>query len=676
MNGETAVEVTNNTFVMPAGDVTITATFKESIVNYNLTWSVTPAEGGTVEIKAGETVLTTSPAQVAAGTHITITPSPAQGYEVESVKVNGTPLLTIDDDETGGEFGAPALKDFPGGISAGFGTYGFDMAEDAEVVVTFKKTEYTITVTEPQNGTVEPSATTANMGDEITLTITPATGYEIDEVTVMAGEDEVELDSDYKFTMPASDVTVTVTFKAITYELEGVAFTAERHWATYYNEPTPYGMVLIECGSMKEGPAQRDSLWGIDSTARGVSVDAFWMDENEVTNSKYKQFVYWVRDSIIRERLADPAYGGNEEFKIEEDKDGNPITPRLNWNRNIPWKNPSEDEERAIESVYRINPITGVKELDPKQMNYRYEVYNLTEAAKRRNRFDPTTRDYNTDHAVPTTNPTISKDTAFVDDDGRIIRQTITRTLQSEYDFVNTYIVNIFPDTTCWINDFENSYNEPYVRLYFANGNYNNHPVVGVSWEQANAFCHWRTEFLKKSLGKEGVYIEPFRLPTEAEWEFAARAGQNKNKYPWDGDLPLTVDEGCFYANFKPDEGNYVKDGYIISSPVGTYEPNDYGLYDMAGNVSEWTSTAYTESIDRMTDDINPEYRYYVAQEDPYKMSRKIVRGGSWKDVVHNLRSDLRMWEYQNEQRSYIGFRCVRSKVGIVKGKRKNCCKD
>ena len=77
-----------------------------------------------------------------------------------------------------------------------------------------------------------------------------------------------------------------------------------------------------------------------------------------------------------------------------------------------------------------------------------------------------------------------------------------------------------------------------------------------------------------------------------------------------------------------------------------------------------------------MTDDINPEYRYYVAQEDPYKMSRKIVRGGSWKDVVHNIRADLRMWEYQNEQRSYIGFRCVRSKVGIVKGKRKNCCKD
>ena len=446
--------------------------------------------------------------------------------------------------------------------------------------------------------------------------------------------------------------------------------------AVTFNEPTPYGMVLIDCGSMKEGPAMRDSLWGIDSTARGVSVDAFWMDENEVTNSKYKQFVYWVRDSIIRERLADPAYGGNEEFKIEEDKDGNPIKPHLNWNRNIPWKNPSEDEERAIESVYRTNPITGKKELDPRQMNYRYEVYDLTDAAKRRNRFDPTTRDYNTDHEVPTTNPTISKDTAFVDDDGRIIRQTITRPLQSEYDFVNTYIVNIFPDTTCWINDFENSYNEPYVRMYFANGNFNSHPVVGVSWEQANAFCHWRTEFLKKSLGKEGVYIEPFRLPTEAEWEFAARAGKNENIYPWDGNIPLTEDEGCFYANFKPNEGNYVRDGSIITSPVGTYEPNDNGLFDMAGNVSEWTSTSYTESIDRMTNDLNPEYRYNVAKEDPYKMSRKIVRGGSWKDVAHNIRSDIRMWEYQNEQRSYIGFRCVRTKVGYVKSKRKNNCCD
>ncbi|MDE7236826.1 MAG: formylglycine-generating enzyme family protein, partial [Paramuribaculum sp.] len=88
--------------------------------------------------------------------------------------------------------------------------------------------------------------------------------------------------------------------------------------ATSWTEPTPYGMVLVDRGSIKAGPQEADSLWGLEPDARGISVDAFWMDETEITNSKYKQFVFWVRDSIIRERLADPAYGGNEDFKIEE----------------------------------------------------------------------------------------------------------------------------------------------------------------------------------------------------------------------------------------------------------------------------------------------------------------------------------------------------------------------
>ena len=440
---------------------------------------------------------------------------------------------------------------------------------------------------------------------------------------------------------------------------------------TSWQEPTPYGMVLVDRGSMKVGPAEADSLWGIEAEARGISVDGFWMDETEITNSKYKQFLFWVRDSIIREHLADPAYGGNEAFKIEEDREGNPITPRLNWSRPIPWKNANEDEQRAIESVYRTNVITGVRELDPEQMNYRYETYNLTEAAKRKHRLNAERRDYNTDHEVDYTMPVISKDTAYIDDEGKIVRQTISRALTGDFDFVNTYIVNVYPDTTCWVNDFENAYNEPYVRMYFSNAGYNDYPVVGVSWEQANAFCAWRTEFLKRSLGKQAVYVEPYRLPTEAEWEYAARAGVDKNKFPWEGDLPLTESDGCFYANFKPMEGNYVKDGNIITSRVGTYSPNEFGLYDMAGNVSEWTSTAYTESINKLTSDLNPEYRYNAAKEDPYKMTRKIVRGGSWKDVAHNIRGDIRMWEYQNEQRSFIGFRCVRSHVGFNRAKKR-----
>jgi Uncharacterized conserved protein len=444
-------------------------------------------------------------------------------------------------------------------------------------------------------------------------------------------------------------------------EVTGVGGTA---WA----EPTPYGMVLVNRGAYKMGPAEKDSLWGLVQDPKGVSVESFWMDETEITNAKYKQFVLWVRDSIIRERLADPAFGGNEIFKIEEDKEGNPVKPRLNWNKPIPWRNPSEEEALAIQSVFRTNPITGEKELDATQMNYRFEVYDHTEAAKRKHRLDVKRRDLNTDHAPDYTPVMISKDTAYIDDEGNIVSQTITRELSSEFDFLHTYIINIYPDTTVWVNDFENAYNEPYVRLYFSHPGYNDYPVVGVSWEQANAFCEWRTRYLRGALTR-GVIVEPYRLPTEAEWEFAARAGKSENKYPWAGDVPM-AEKGCFYANFKPMDGNYIKDGHLITAKVGSYSPNEFGLYDMAGNVSEWTSTAYTEAVSELTSDMNPEYRYNAAMEDPYKMKRKIVRGGSWKDVSSFVRSDIRMWEYQNEQRSYIGFRCVRTQIGFAKGRK------
>ncbi len=441
-----------------------------------------------------------------------------------------------------------------------------------------------------------------------------------------------------------------------------------------FAEPTPYGMVLVDRGMIAMGPAADDSVAGIRKNARGVSIDSFWMDETEITNSEYKQFVFWVRDSIIRERLADPAYGGNEDFKIEEDREGNPIKPYLNWNKPIPWRKANEDEMRAIESVYRTNPITGRRELDPTQMNYRYEIYNHSEAAKRRNRTDASMREYNTDLPVSDELPVISKDTAYFTEEGAIVRETVTRPLTGDYDFLNTYIVNVYPDTTAWINDFDNAYNEPYTRMYFSHAGYNEYPVVGVSWEQANAFANWRTEYLRRALGREGVYVEPFRLPTEAEWEYAARAGNSESAFPWEETLPMD-ERGCFYANFKPREGDFVRDGHVITSQVGTFKPNDFGLYDMAGNVSEWTSTAYTESIDKMTSDLNPEYRYDAAKEDPYKMKRKIVRGGSWKDAAQNIRSDLRTWEYQNEQRSYIGFRCVRSQIGFARGTQKKAKK-
>jgi formylglycine-generating enzyme required for sulfatase activity len=418
-------------------------------------------------------------------------------------------------------------------------------------------------------------------------------------------------------------------------ELTGVSGVAWR-------DPSPHGMVSVPQGYIYMGPNETDSLWGIATPHKPISVDAFWMDETEITNSEYKQFVFWVRDSIIRERLADPAYGGNDLFKVTEDRYGDPVEPYLDWSKAIPWKRPDEDEERAIRSVFMKHPVTKLTMLDAAQMNYKYEWFDQTQAAMRRNRLDPYERTLNTDIPVnPNAIVMISKDTAFVNEEGLIVRETVTRPLSSLFDFLNTYIVNIYPDTTCWVNDFNNAYNEPYMRMYFAHPGYSEYPVVGVSWEQASAFCEWRTLFYEKGMGKGGRKIEPYRLPTEAEWEYAARAGKNENKYPWDGDGTLAA-KGCFYANFKPDRGNYVKDGNLITARVASFTPNDFGLYDMAGNVSEWTSTAFTESGVLAMDDINPEQRYNAAKEDPYRMKKKVVRGGSWKDVSTMIRSDMR----------------------------------
>ncbi|MCR4768991.1 MAG: SUMF1/EgtB/PvdO family nonheme iron enzyme [Bacteroidaceae bacterium] len=428
------------------------------------------------------------------------------------------------------------------------------------------------------------------------------------------------------------------------------------------SEPTPYGMVLVKRGSLKIGTDKIDSLWGKKVPEREISVDAFWMDETEVTNSKYRQFVTWVRDSILRERLADAGY---EEYRIEEDKNGDPVTPHLNWAKALPWRNPDEDQAAILESVYKYHPFDGTKMLDASQMNYKYETFDYAMAAQRKYRLNPAERNLNTDITVnPNEVVMISKDTAYVDDEGLIHHETITRPLSSMWDFVNTYIVNVYPDTTCWVNDFQNAENELYMRLYFSHPNYNEYPVVGVNWEQANAFCNWRTDYLMRGLGGSAKFVQRYRLPTEAEWEFAAR-GKDGNELPWEQD-GVSSEKGCYYANFKPDRGNYTKDGNLITSKVGIYSANSNGLYDMAGNVAEWTSTVYTEAGILSMSDMNPTLKYNAAIEDAYALKKKSVRGGSWKDPESFIKSAWRSSEYQNVGRSFVGFRCVRTQVGTA----------
>ena len=442
-----------------------------------------------------------------------------------------------------------------------------------------------------------------------------------------------------------------------------------------FSEPAPYGMILVKRGHLRMGIENQDSLWGKQTPIRDISVDGFWMDDTEITNSEYKQFVNYVRDSILRERLADPNYGGDESYKIEEDKNGDPVPPHLNWKKSLPRK-PNEDELRAIESLYVTNPVTGEKMLDASQMNYRYEVYDYTTAALRRNRVNPEERNLDTDKwndqkqgGIYDEKVFISKDTAYIDDEGKIHRETINREYTGPWDFLNTYIINIYPDTTCWVNDFPNADNEVYMRNYFSNPAYNDYPVVGVTWEQANAFCAWRTEYLLKGLGPAARYVQRYRLPTEAEWEYAAR-GKDGNEFPWESE-DVATGKGCFFANFKPDDGNYTKDGNLITSKVGIYSANSNGLFDMAGNVAEWTSTIFTEAgVDAMND-VNPQLKYNAAKEDPYRLKKKSVRGGSWKDPESYIRSAWRSSEFQNQPRSYIGFRCVRSLANTTSEKAK-----
>ncbi|GAP72493.1 gliding motility-associated protein GldK [Candidatus Symbiothrix dinenymphae] len=431
-------------------------------------------------------------------------------------------------------------------------------------------------------------------------------------------------------------------------------------------EPAPRGMVLIKRGSMQIGNAEDDPLWGNLATARNVSMENFWMDETEITNAQYRQFVYWVRDSVLRKRLADPAYGANELFQITEDKDGNPYaTPIINWKRPIPTeRRATEDELKALQSIYAINPITGEMALDANQMIYRYETFDTKKAAVLRSHWDVAWRNSNTDN-VSDEPVMISKDTAYINEEGMIVRETITRQASSFYDFVNTYILNIYPNEACWVKDFYDSYNDPYMRQYFTTPGYDDYPVIGVSWDQAQAFCAWRTEQLKRSLSGavRNNAFEPFRLPTEAEFEYAARSGKTANTTAWQQKKAKKGKDGkdCALGNFKPGEGDYTDDGFLITAKVASFPPNEFGLYDMAGNVAEWTSTSYVESGVHDVNDMNPEYTYTSVRDDPDEMKRKVVRGGSWKDVSHFIRPDVRAFDVQTKQRSYIGFRCVRS---------------
>jgi len=419
----------------------------------------------------------------------------------------------------------------------------------------------------------------------------------------------------------------------------------------------PYGMTLVEGGSYIMGKSDEDVAQLQNAPARSVTVPSFYMDETEITNSEYKQFVYWVKDSVTLALLARKA----EELELGEDnqdgigeyafKDADTADlsefqkymrqnyydisedsyagRALNWDNSIQWATqdyPDQAYAEVMDSMY-LPPqfwYDGEMKLDVSKLVYQFTWFDAEGAARESQR----TR------------------TQFID-----------RT-----PFIKKEEIQIYPDTTVWIKDFVYSYNEPMHNDYFSHPAYQDYPVVGVSWKQAVAFCNWRTHYKNSyQRSKNKPLVNKFRLPSEAEWEYAARGGIPSGVYPWGGPYLLN-DRGCFLANFKPLRGDYAADQAVYTVEAKSYLPNDYNLFNMAGNVAEWTSSSYDSNAYEYVSSLSPNMS--IEEE-----SRKVVRGGSWKDVAYYLRVSSRDFEYKDTARSFIGFRTVQDYLGTAKVK-------
>jgi sulfatase modifying factor 1 len=279
------------------------------------------------------------------------------------------------------------------------------------------------------------------------------------------------------------------------------------------------------------------------------------------------------------------------------------------------------------------------------------------------------------------------------------------------------------PDTTVWVGKL--AFNDPYVDHYLRYPGFRYFPVVGISWTQASNYAVWRTHAVNIQLAKKagaeyaetdgriplesGIVIPSYRLPTEAEWEYAAQAmigtqwleemQTHQRVYPWDGHAvrnPYGKQMGFMLANFKRGRGDYagiagrLNDGALITSYIYEFPPNDYGLYNMAGNVSEWVQDVYRPLSFQDVDDLNPIRRDGFLDDargynnnvikDPATGEwternaesftslitdrARVYKGGSWKDVAYWMSPGTRRFLDQDSATATIGFRCAMIRAG------------
>ena len=410
----------------------------------------------------------------------------------------------------------------------------------------------------------------------------------------------------------------------------------------------PYGMELIPRGSFIMGKSEEDQAKLLNAPTKTVTVRSFYMDDTEITNSEYRQFVEWVKDSIVRTKLAiladelgiGPEEGGIGDYAFKDaDTTRSSVYDKymldnysgmgetgyegraLSKDEELVWNTsdyPDEYYTEIMDSIYlsEEESYNGQRTIDVKKLKFKYNWMDIEAAAR-----------------------------------------ASTKGNKSRKEFIRTEEVEIYPDTTVWIRDFSYSYNEPMHNDYFWHDAYSEYPVVGITWQQAKAFCNWRTKYKNddnKSRGKQ--FVNQFRLPTEAEWEYAARGGIEGGTYPWGGPYVIS-DTGCFMANFKPQRGDYAADAALYTVEAKSYEPNDFNMYNMAGNVSEWTNSSYDPSAYDYVSTMNP-------NGGDQSNTRKVIRGGSWKDVAYFLQVSTRDYEYADSARSYIGFRTVQDYMG------------
>ncbi len=461
----------------------------------------------------------------------------------------------------------------------------------------------------------------------------------------------------------------------------------------YYPE-IPLGMVYIPSGSYIMGQNDQDVPFMHQTVAKTVSVQAFYMDQTEITNNEYRQFVYWVRDSIARRTIyenieedeeADRYINYRDEYYDEgimewveyesSDRFQNLDNFSLNWDRSFSYDDPmlvpllSEMYYPSAERFYKR------KEIDTRKLNFKYYWIDIVEAARRgkvhikQDGYDYQGNKIDNDHReLRTPDHPFTKEKQGQDLDmghpNKLGQNNAIRGHENRQRFIIDETINVYPDTLCWVRDFTYSFNDPMTNMYFWHPAYDNYPVVGVTWPQAKAFNVWRTQLLNSWLQSMGeIYVNDFRLPTEAEWERASRGDLELSQYPWGGPY-IRNSSGCFLGNFKPMRGRYFEDGGFHTVKAFSYNPNGWGLYCMAGNVSEWCETAYDESMYEMSHDLNPEYRYNAMDWDPPSMKRKVIRGGSWKDIGYYLQNSTRTYEYRDTAKSYIGFRSVATHLG------------